>query len=61
MLLSSFKDAHVGCKAFALRSGMSLAVRRALVAVLENYQMEAVSVVIPEILRSYMRGHERLA
>lgn len=37
-------------------NGSGLAVGRALVAVLENYQQEDGSVVIPEVLRPYMRG-----
>jgi seryl-tRNA synthetase len=36
-------------------------VGRALVAVLENYQEEDGSVIIPEILRPYMRGLDRIS
>lgn len=42
-------------------NGSGLAVGRALVAVLENYQQADGSVVVPEVLRSYMGGKERLA
>jgi seryl-tRNA synthetase len=42
-------------------NGSGLAVGRALVAVLENYQQEDASVVVPEVLRSYMGGLDRLA
>jgi len=42
-------------------NGSGLAVGRALVAVLENYQQEDGSVVVPEVLRSYMGGVERLS
>ncbi|MHA7602622.1 hypothetical protein ACX12L_22080 [Alicycliphilus sp. T452] len=42
-------------------SGSGLAVGRTLVAVLENYQNEDGSVTIPEVLRPYMGGLERLA
>ncbi|MGB3287672.1 MAG: serine--tRNA ligase [Burkholderiaceae bacterium] len=42
-------------------NGSGLAVGRALVAVLENYQQEDGSVVVPEVLRPYMAGQERLA
>ena len=38
-----------------------LAVGRCLVAVLENYQNADGSVTIPEVLRPYMGGLERLA
>ncbi|MFP1684437.1 serine--tRNA ligase [Alloalcanivorax sp. C16-1] len=42
-------------------NGSGLAVGRALVAILENYQNEDGSVTVPEALRPYMRGLERLA
>ena len=42
-------------------NGSALAVGRALVAVLENYQNEDGSVTVPEVLRSYMAGLERIA
>ncbi|KQQ89096.1 serine--tRNA ligase [Massilia sp. Leaf139] len=41
-------------------NGSGLAVGRTLVAVLENYQQLDGSVVIPEVLRGYMGGLERL-
>ena len=41
-------------------NGSGLAVGRALVAVLENYQQEDGSVVVPEVLRPYMGGVARL-
>lgn len=41
-------------------NGSGLAVGRTLVAVLENYQNEDGSVTVPEILRTYMNGVERL-
>jgi seryl-tRNA synthetase len=41
-------------------NGSGLAVGRALIAVLENFQEEDGSVTIPEALRPYMRGQERL-
>ena len=42
-------------------NGSGLAVGRTLVAVLENYQQEDGSVTVPEALRSYTGGIERLA
>jgi seryl-tRNA synthetase len=42
-------------------NGSGLAVGRTLVAVLENYQQADGSVVIPEALRPYMGGLERLS
>ena len=42
-------------------NGSGLAVGRTLVAVLENFQQADGSVVIPEVLRPYMGGLEKLA
>ncbi|MDO8350560.1 MAG: serine--tRNA ligase [Gallionella sp.] len=42
-------------------NGSGLAVGRTLVAILENYQREDGSIVIPEVLRPYMGGMEKLA
>jgi len=41
-------------------NGSGLAVGRALVAVMENYQLEDGSIVVPEVLRSYMGGVETI-
>jgi seryl-tRNA synthetase len=41
-------------------NGSGVAVGRALVAVLENYQNEDGSVTVPKVLLPYMRGMERL-
>lgn len=41
-------------------NGSGLAVGRTLVAVLENYQQKDGSVIIPDVLRSYMGGLERV-
>ncbi|MCC6144831.1 MAG: serine--tRNA ligase [Candidatus Hydrogenedentes bacterium] len=41
-------------------NGSGLAVGRTLVAILENYQQEDGSVIIPEVLRPYMGGEERI-
>jgi seryl-tRNA synthetase len=41
-------------------NGSGVAVGRALVAVLENYQQPDGSVAIPEVLRPYMGGSERI-
>jgi seryl-tRNA synthetase len=42
-------------------NGSGLAVGRTLIAVLENYQQADGSIVIPEALRPYMGGRERIA
>lgn len=41
-------------------NGSGLAVGRTVVAILENYQQEDGSVLIPEVLRPYMGGIERI-
>jgi seryl-tRNA synthetase len=41
-------------------NGSGLAVGRTLVAVLENYQQEDGSVIIPDSLRAYMGGLDRI-
>ena len=42
-------------------NGSGLAVGRTLIAVLENYQQADGSVIVPEVLRPYMNGLERIA
>jgi len=42
-------------------NGSGLAVGRTWVALLENYQQEDGSVIVPEVLRPYMAGLERIA
>jgi seryl-tRNA synthetase len=41
-------------------NGSGLAVGRTVVAVIENYQQEDGSILIPEVLRPYMRGMEKI-
>lgn len=41
-------------------NGSGLAIGRTLAAILENYQQEDGSVIIPEVLRPYMGGTERI-
>ena len=41
-------------------NGSGLALPRVLIAVLENYQQEDGSVVIPSVLRSYLGGREKI-
>ncbi|MGB1881073.1 MAG: aminoacyl--tRNA ligase-related protein, partial [Gammaproteobacteria bacterium] len=42
-------------------NGSGVAVGRALVAILENYQQADGSIEVPQVLRSYMGGVERLS
>ena len=39
-------------------NGSGLAIGRTLIAILENYQQEDGSVIVPEVLRPYMRGKD---
>jgi len=41
-------------------NGSGTAVGRALIAVMENYQNEDGSIAVPEVLRPYMHGTERI-
>ncbi|MEO6777722.1 MAG: serine--tRNA ligase [Kofleriaceae bacterium] len=41
-------------------NGSGLAIGRTIVAILENYQQADGSVVVPEVLRPYMHGQERI-
>jgi seryl-tRNA synthetase len=41
-------------------NGSGLAVGRTLVAILENYQHVDGSILVPEVLRGYMGGHDRI-
>jgi seryl-tRNA synthetase len=42
-------------------NGSALAVGRTFLAILENYQQDDGSVIVPEVLRKYMNGIEKLA
>jgi seryl-tRNA synthetase len=42
-------------------NGSGIAVGRALIAVMENYQQADGSIVVPEALRRYMAGREVIA
>jgi seryl-tRNA synthetase len=55
-----FRNAHGKTEFVHTLNGSALAVGRTLVAVLENYQQEDGSVIIPEVLRPYMGGIEVL-
>ena len=41
-------------------NGSGLAVGRALIAVMENYQQADGSIVVPEVLKPYMGGVDRI-
>jgi seryl-tRNA synthetase len=56
-----FKNAQGKNELVHTLNGSGVAVGRALVAVLENYQNADGSVTVPEVLRPYLGGTERLA
>jgi seryl-tRNA synthetase len=41
-------------------NGSGLAIGRTMIAILENYQNEDGSIAVPDALRSYMGGDERI-
>jgi seryl-tRNA synthetase len=52
------KDGH---KNFVhMLNGTAVAVSRALIAIMENYQQADGSIVIPEVLRGFMGGREKI-
>ncbi|MDP2075302.1 serine--tRNA ligase [Hydrogenophaga sp.] len=59
-LQARFKNAQGKNELVHTLNGSGLAVGRALVAVLENFQNADGSVTVPEVLRPYMGGLERL-
>ena len=59
-LQARFKNAQGRNELVHTLNGSGLAVGRTLVAVLENYQNADGSVTVPQVLRAYMGGQERL-
>ena len=60
-LQARFKNAQGKNELVHTLNGSGLAVGRALVAVLENYQNADGSVTVPQVLRPYLAGLDRLA
>ena len=42
-------------------NGSGLAIGRTLIAILENYQLEHVSIKIPDVLRPYMNNLDKIS
>jgi seryl-tRNA synthetase len=59
-LQARFKNAQGKNELVHTLNGSGLAVGRTLVAVLENYQNADGSITVPEVLRPYLAGQERL-
>jgi seryl-tRNA synthetase len=57
-----YKDKATGKNNFVhTLNGSGLAVGRTIVAILENYQQEDGTVIVPEALRPYLGGAEKIA
>ncbi|HVO02458.1 MAG TPA: serine--tRNA ligase [Candidatus Cybelea sp.] len=54
------KSGEKGTRFVHTLNGSGVAVGRALIAIMENYQQEDGSIAIPEALRPYMHGRERI-
>jgi seryl-tRNA synthetase len=50
----------VGLEYVHTLNGSGLALPRVLIAVIENYQQADGSIVVPEVLRRYMGGADRI-
>jgi seryl-tRNA synthetase len=59
-MMARFRNADGKTELVHTINGSGLAIGRTLVAILENYQEADGSVLVPEVLRSYMGGVERL-
>ena len=57
---AKFKNQKNETDFLATLNGSGLAVGRTLIAIMENYQQKDGSVVIPDVLRSYMNGEKRI-
>jgi seryl-tRNA synthetase len=56
-----YKDKETGKKQYVhTLNGSGLALPRLVVAILENYQQEDGSIIVPEILKKYMNARERI-
>lgn len=61
-MMTRYKDAETNKPVYVYTlNGSGLAISRTLVAIMENYQQADASVVIPEVLRPYMNGLEKIS
>lgn len=59
-LMVRYRDEHNNTRFVHTLNGTAVAIPRAILAILENFQQEDGSVVIPEILRPFMGGRNRI-
>ena len=57
---AKFKDENKQSDFVTTLNGSGLAVGRTLIAIMENYQQKDGSIMIPEVLRPYMNGEEKI-
>ena len=57
---AKFKNEKNDSDFLSTLNGSGLAVGRTLIAIIENYQQKDGSIIIPEVLRSYMQGEARI-
>tara|TARA_B100001123_G_scaffold375372_1_gene441341 strand:- start:156 stop:941 length:786 start_codon:yes stop_codon:yes gene_type:complete len=57
---AKFKNDKEETDFLATLNGSGLAVGRTLIAIMENYQQKDGSIIVPEVLRSYMKNLERI-
>ena len=55
---AKYKSKNNETNFLATLNGSGLAIGRTLIAIMENYQQKDGSIVIPEVLRSYMNGEK---
>ena len=53
-----YKNKNNDTKYIGTLNGSGLAIGRTLVAILENYQQEDGSIIIPDVLKPYMNGQD---
>ena len=55
-----YKDKNNETQFLGTLNGSGLAVGRTLVAIMENYQTDDGSIIIPEVLRPYMNNLDKI-
>ena len=57
---AKYKNENNESNFLATLNGSGLAVGRTLIAIMENYQQKDGSIIIPDVLRTYMHGEKRI-
>ena len=57
---AKYKDENNNSEFLGTLNGSGLAVGRTLIAIMENYQQKDGSIIIPDVLKSYMNGEESI-